>query len=457
MTKTKNFWKRLISTLWFVPTLFVVCGVLLGILLVAFDYFIGSPFDQLSPFFGVQTSGATNILAVIAGSSITVAGTVFSITIVALTLASTQFSPRILRNFMRDTGNQAVLGVLVGIFGYCIVVMRTIREGGSSPESDFVPSTAVFFGVIFGFVGIGCLIYFIHHVSTSIQATSIISQIADETIREIKNTFPVDENFPKVDKETSKILLKKDFLTIAAYKNGYVQNADFGELLRLAEKYDLILKMQRRIGQFTLEGLPILAVFTKNPNFKLNKEISKELCETYDISSFRTVEGDVAFGLRQIVDISLKALSAAINDSTTAITCVDYLTAIMICIAKRPNCPSYLFKNGKLRLIVEQQCFEDFFDLAFNQIRQNAGGNVAVILRQLNSVNILSKINVSLPFADERSERHAIMQTQARLLYELAEQTINADADLQTVTRYYKRVEQSLKERKNKIQSADNI
>jgi uncharacterized membrane protein len=237
--------------------------------------------------------------------------------------------------------------------------------------------------------------------------------------------------------------------------SGYVQNADAQELINIAEKHDLVLKMQRRIGQFTLEGFPILEIFTENPNFKLNDEIVAELKDTYNIGSYRTVEGDVAFGLRQIVDIALKALSPAINDSTTAITCVDYLTAIMNCIAKRPSCPSYLFENGKLRLVIEQQCFEDFFDLAFNQIRQNAAGNVAVILRQLNSVNILSKINVNLPYKDERRERHNIIQTQARLLYELAEQTINADADLQTVVRYYKRVEQSLKERKSKIQLTD--
>lgn len=452
MTKTKNFWNRLVSTLWFVPTVLAVCGVLLGILLVAFDYFVGSPFQFLPSFFGVQSSGARDILAVIAGSSITVAGTVFSITIVALTLASTQFSPRILRNFMRDTGNQAVLGVLVGIFGYCIVVLRSIREGGDDSSLNFVPSTAVFFAVIFGFVGIACLIYFIHHVATSIQATSIVALIAEETIKEIRTTFPVKQDFPKLDKESAKLLTRKDFLTVSADFSGYVQNADAEELIEIAEKNNIVLKMQRRIGQFTLEGFPILEIFTENSDFKLDEETIAELKDTYNIGSYRTVEGDVAFGLRQIVDIALKALSPAINDSTTAITCVDYLTAIMSCIAKRPSCPSYLFENGKLRLIIEQQRFEDFFDLAFNQIRQNAAGNVAVILRQLNSVNILSKINVNLPFKDERRERHLIMQTQARLLYELAEQTVKADEDLQTVVRYYKRVEQSLKERKSKIQ-----
>ena len=450
MTKTKNLWNRVVSTLWFVPTVFAVSGVLLGILLVAYDYFIGSPFQFLPLFFGVQASGARDILAVIAGSSITVAGTVFSITIVALTLASTQFSPRILRNFMRDSGNQAVLGALVGIFAYCIVVLRTIREGIDA-QNDFVPSTAVFFAVIFGFCGIGCLIYFIHHVATSIQATSIIALIANDTIREIRRTFPNECEIGKPDKKTSELLRKPPVTAVVSDSSGYVQNADSEALSKIAESFDIVLKMQRRIGQFTIEGLPILEIYSHDPSFKLSEEAVSEMRAAYDISSFRTVEGDVAFGLRQIVDIALKALSPAINDSTTAITCIDYLTAVMILIANRPSCASHLYENGKLRLLIEQQCFEDFFDLAFNQIRQNAGGNVAVILRQLNSVNILSKVNVNLPFRDERKERHLIMQTQARLLYELALETIRADADIQVVKRYYERVEKSLNERKAKI------
>jgi uncharacterized membrane protein len=451
MTKSRNWWNRLISTLWFVPTLFVGGGILLALCLVAIDQYVGSPLDALPSFFSVQSSGARDILAVIAGSSITLAGTVFSITIIALTLASTQFSPRILRNFMRDPGNQAVLGVLVGIFAYSIVVLRTIRDGSDLSSSAFVPSTAIFFAVIFALIGVGSLVYFIHHVAISIQATSIISAIANETISEIQKSFPKSEQSPKPSAQTSKILGQEPSYSVAAEVSGYVQNIDTKQLIDLAEKHQVVVKMQRRVGQFTIEGLPILELFSKNSELNFDAATISRFDETYDIGTFRTISGDVAFGLRQIVDIALKALSPAVNDSTTAITCVDYLTAVMLCIAKRPSCPSYLYKNNELRVVFEVQRFEDFFDLSFNQIRQNAGGNVAVILRQLNSVNILSKANVSLQFKDERSERHLIMQSQAKLLFELAQKTIVAADDLQTVSRYYQRVEKSLKERNSKI------
>ncbi len=439
----------MIGTLWFVPMFLGGGGLLLGILFAGIDYVFDDTLRFLPRFFVVQASGAREILGVIAGSTITVTGTVFSITIVALTLASTQFSPRILRNFMRDAGNQIVLGTLVAIFAYCIVVLRTIRD--TDGVNDFVPTIAVFVGVIFGFVGVGCLVYFIHHVATSIQATSIVASIANETIREIKQTFPLSESAASVDDETAKLLGNRRGQIIPADKSGYIQNADFQSIISLAEENDLILKLHRRIGQFTVEGLPVLRIVSAPAGFSLDENLAEEFQETYNIGTYRTVEGDVAFGLRQIVDIALKALSPAVNDTTTAIICVDYLSAIMSCLAKRPSCPPYFFIKGKLRLVVEQQRFEDFFDLAFNQIRQNAGGNVAVILRQLNSINILSKANVGLDCESECGERHDLMETQARLLFELAKKTIKADADLQTVTGYFKRVEKSLEERENEI------
>lgn len=443
MTKTQNYWKRLTATLWFIPTLLAFCGGLLGLAVVAIDYYAGN-LGFAPHFLDVQPSGARDMLAVVAGSMITVAGTVFSITIVALTLASTQFSPRILRNFMRDSGNQIVLGAFVGIFAYCIVVLRTIRENGADEGGNFVPSIAVAFGVMFGLSGIGFLIYFIHHVATTIQATSIISQIADETVREIEEKYTLEYNEKQFDKKTIRKLSERKWLKIPAFETGYIQNADTDALFEIAKRLDLIVQMRRRVGEFTIKGLPLLQISAKNGGFTPDEDLIKEINEAYDIGNFRTVEGDVAFGLRQIVDIALKALSPAINDTTTALSCIDYLTAILISLAKRPSCPPLHFCEGELRLVINQQRFEDYFDLAFNQIRQNSGGNVAVILRLLNATEVLGKANQNFHVQDERIERHDLLETQARLLFGLAERTINADSDLHTVIRHYEHVKETL-------------
>jgi len=443
MTKTQNYWKRLTATLWFIPTLLAFCGGLLGLAVVAVDYYAGN-LGFAPHFLDVQPSGARDMLAVVAGSMITVAGTVFSITIVALTLASTQFSPRILRNFMRDTGNQVVLGAFVGIFAYCIVVLRTIRENGVDESANFVPSIAVALGVLFGLSGIGFLIYFIHHVATTIQATSIISAIAAETVAEIEENYAFTYDKRQFDKQILSEIPVKKWIKIPSNETDYIQNADTDALFEIAKRLDLVVQMRRRVGEFTIKGLPLLQISAKHENFAPDDNLIKEFNDAYDIGNFRTVEGDVAFGLRQIVDISLKALSPAINDSTTALSCIDYLTAILISMAKRPSRPPLFFCKDELRLIVNQQRFEDYFDLAFNQIRQNAAGNVAVILRLLNSMEVLGKGNQTFNVQDERLERHELLETQTRLLYELAKKTIKADADLQTVARHYKHVSETL-------------
>lgn len=446
MTKTENFRKRLTSTLWFVPILLAFCGAILGFSFVGIDLLVGEKLGYFPRLFGVEPSGASNVLAIIAGSTITVAGTVYSITIVALTLASTQFSPRILRNFMRDTGNQVVLGVLVGIFAYCIIVLRTIKTDGAASE-NFVPSIAVIFGVLLGLLGVGFLIYFIHHVAISIQATSIVSNVAAETIAEIRK-IPFDkfEAEKPLDEQNASFLAQTVWTKIPSTTTGYIQNADTQALLAIAEKYDLIIKMRRRVGEFTIKDLPIVQFAARNQTFQPDKGLIEAFNDAYDVGNFRTVEGDIAFGLRQIVDISLKALSAAVNDSTTGVTCIDYLTAVLAELAKQPSPPSYIFApNGRLRVIINQQKFEDFFDLAFNQIRQSASGNVAVIMRLLTAIEVLNALNNNLQFAEERKERYLLFKEKLQMLEELARETISIEKDLQNVLRVHERVAQSFR------------
>lgn len=440
MTKTENFWKRLTATLWFVPILLAFCGALLGFVAVAVDSLVGSRLGYFPRLLGVEPSGASNVLAIIAGSTITVAGTVYSITIVALTLASTQFSPRILRNFMRDTGNQVVLGVLVGIFAYCIIVLRTIKTDGTAQE-NFVPSIAVIFGVLLGLIGVGFLIYFIHHVAISIQATSIISSIANETIAEIKK-LPVDFSpRHRLGAQDSAFLEKAQWRQIPSTATGYIQNADIRALIALARKHDLIIGVRQRVGAFVINGLPAFDVVKYKSDFQPDEPMIAEFNDVFDTGNFRTVEGDIAFGVRQIVDVALKALSPAINDSTTGVTCIDYLTAILVELARRPSPSPYIYDaNDTLRVIFEHQRFEDFFDLAFNQIRQSAGGNIAVILRLLTAIEILNSFNDKFALEDERRERYELFKNKVQMLEELARETIQTEQDLQNVLRVHTRI-----------------
>ena len=191
MNKLLHLWEDLRTSLWFVPTLLISGAVALAVGLVEVNSSMdGERLAERWPrLFGAGAEGARAMLSAIASSMITVAGVTFSITVVALALASSQYTSRILRNFMRDRANQTVLGVFVGVFAYCLVVLRTIRGGD---EGMFVPALAVLVAVLLAFVAIGFLIFFIHHIAASIQATSIIEAAAGETLQAVDRLFPAD-------------------------------------------------------------------------------------------------------------------------------------------------------------------------------------------------------------------------------------------------------------------------
>jgi len=187
MNKLRQRWGNLRSSFWFMPSLIVVDSIVGALALIEADSIWGEHLRAQWPrLFGVGAEGARQVLSTLAGSMMTVMGITFSMTLLALTLASSQYTSRILRNFMRSRVTQVTLGIFAGIFVYCLIVLRTIHGG----EAEFVPSLAVFFAFVMAIGGVGVLIFFIHHIASSIQASSIIASIAHETITAIDRLFP---------------------------------------------------------------------------------------------------------------------------------------------------------------------------------------------------------------------------------------------------------------------------
>jgi len=376
------------ASFWFSPAMIVSGAVLLAFGLVAVDAgvdFNGA--ERWPPVFGAGADGARGLLTAVAGSMITVAGVVFSITIVALALTSSQYTSRVLRNFMRDRVNQTVLGVFVAIFAYCLVVLRTIRGGD---EGAFVPSLAVIGGLVLAFVGIAFLIVFIHHISVSIQASSILAAAARETIAAVDRLFPDDlaeEPADDADDREATEPVPGPWIPILARQTGYVQSVDADSLLERACDRQCVVRMERSIGEFVVEGSVMLSVAG---GAGVDQRAADELAETYFIDRQRSIEQDAGFGVRQVVDVALKALSPGINDSTTAIMCINYLGAIIARIAGRRNPPRHRMHEGRLCVIARGLDFQGLLDTAFEQIRQNAAGNSAVLAAQMQALETIA-------------------------------------------------------------------
>lgn len=334
--------------------------------------------------------GARELLSTIAGSMITVTGVVFSITIVVLALASSQFGPRLLRTFLRDRGTQTVLGTFISTFTYCFLVLRTVR---SDDAGEFVPHISVTIAIGLALASVGVLIYFIHHISVSIQAPIILARVADELDRGIERLFPeclgeaVQER--KDDGERRQIPqgFDREARTLPAGTSGYLRAIDGDRLMEIAIENDLIVRLEYRPGHFVIQGSELALIWPKE---KVNDQLIDKMKGLFIVGPERTETQDVEFAVHQIVEVALRALSPGVNEPFTAITCVDRLGAALCRLAGREIPSPYRYDPAnKLRVIADGVDFPGVADAAFNQIRQSARSSAAVTIRLLETLVIV--------------------------------------------------------------------
>jgi len=426
MNQLKFLWSNLRSSLWFLPSLIVATSVLLAVALIDADSHESDLWlAQWPRLFGAGAEGARGMLSTIAGSMMSVVGVTFSMTLVALAMASSQYTSRILRNFMSSRLTQAVLGIFAGIFTYCLIVLRTIRGGD---EGAFVPNLAVFFGFVLAVGGVGVLILFIHHVASSIQASSIISSVANETVQAIDRLFPQQRGHgaAEADDDPSPLPLNgRTWQAVLARKSGYIQTVDDAALLRLAREHKTVVRMERGIGEFVVENTALVSLGLENPP---DAKTAAALQETFSLSSYRTLEQDAAFGIRQLVDVALKALSPGVNDTTTAVTCVDYLTMILVRLAPQHIPGSHRYEQGELRVIAVGPSFQSLLSGAFDQIRESARGNLGIMLRMLGALRTIASMTAS-------PGRRQSIREQVERIAELGRRTIESPHDRARIER----------------------
>jgi len=435
MSKFKQLWSNLRSSFWFVPSLILVFSIALAVALIEADS-AGSDqwLAQWPRLFGAGAEGARGMMSTIAGSMMTVVGVTFSMVLVVLALASSQYTSRILRNFMRSRVTQVVLGTFAGIFTYCLIVLRTIRGGD---ESAFVPNLAVFFGLVLALGGVGALMFFIHHIASSIQASNIIASVAQDTIAAIDRLFPEELGHgpgEDGDDQAPRALSERNWRAVPAEESGYLQSVNNAALLRLARDRETIVWIEHRIGGFVVQNTTLASLCLEDP---LDQETIGALQAAFSISRYRTVEQDPAFGIRQIVDVALKALSPGINDTTTAVTCVDYLTVILARLASRRFPTSRRYEDGELRVITVAPTFEDLLAGSFDEIRRNAEANVAVMNRMLGALETIGTLTAS-------PRRRRALGEHVQWISEMADRTTKSTHDRARIERRLMQVREAL-------------
>jgi uncharacterized membrane protein len=406
--KLLHLWYKIRASLWFIPSLMLIAAFFLSFVLIYVDvlaYNMGW-FDSLNKFYPSKPEGARALLSTVAGSMITVAGVVFSITMVALTLASSQFGPRLLVNFMRDRGNQLVLGTFISTFVYCLLVLRTIRSG---EDTSFVPQVAVTFALMMTIASIIVFIYFIHHASSSIQASHVIATVNGDLRNTINRLFPEKIDYEEHDKWSHLRILsdipsnfEKETIEITAPRSGYLQAIDVNGLINIATDAGIIIKLELRPGNYVIELSRLASVW---PGEKINQGQKDKVIDVFIIGQDRTYEQDLEFAFDQLVEIAIRALSPGINDPFTAIICIDRIGSALSQLAQRQFPSPYLYnKNNKLCVISKPTLFSDIADAAFNQIRQYGRSSAAV------TIHLLEVIGKIAPHIKRDEDRQALIR-----------------------------------------------
>ncbi|WP_280690099.1 DUF2254 domain-containing protein [Kitasatospora sp. GAS204B] len=424
-------WRKeaLRTNLWVVPTLEVLLAVAL---------FLGTWEVDRAAYRGAITlptwvisgtaDAARQILAAIAAALITVVGVVFSIMIVTLTLASTQFGPRMLRNFIRDLTTQLTLGTFVATFVFAMLSLISI---GPASHGDFVPHLSITVCMVLVLLDLAVLIHFIHHIATSIQLPHVIASIAAElsTAIEVGAGEPEWAGGVKHGPSVAELNARLDATgaTVPAPASGYLQFVRHRTLVRIASELDAVIRLDHRPGHFLVQGHQLATVWPP----EAAPEVARSFARAHITGPSRTLAQDIAFAVDQLVEIAIRALSTAVNDTFTALTCIDWLGEGLCRIAAgwQPN-PVHRDSDGRIRVIAVPVSYDRLVQRAFEKIRQAAHGMPAVLIRQLDA---LTEIMVEAG----SEEQCKVLLDQADMIDRLAAETVPEPADREDVHRRY--------------------
>lgn len=351
--------------------------------------------------YGGAAAGARDVLGVLASATIGVAGTTFSITVAALTLASNQMGPRLLRSFTSDAGNQYALGALVATFAFSLVALRSVHEGDGGA---FVPQLAVSVGLLMGFGCIGVLIWFLHHVAASISVDRVVALVAAELDQGLDKACG-DGTDPGAAPGAT-----PDAATLRAPGSGYLRVLDDASLADWAAGCGAVLHLEVRAGGFVLPGSVVGRVGPP----ERQDQAQAALAEAMVLGQSRSVEQDLEYAVRQLVEIGLRALSPGINDPFTAIGVLDRLGATLAGLAGRALPEGVFRREGEVRLVRPATDYAGLADAMFHMLRQGAAGQPAVMIRMLE---VLAAVAAVEPDPGRRAvlARHARQAATAAL------------------------------------------
>lgn len=423
------------SSFWFVPSLMMVGAVLLALVMVALD---GALYEDAAdaPYWVLAAGpeGSRLVLSTIATAMLGVAGVSFSVTMVVLSIASSQFGARLLRTFTRDLGNQLVLGTFVATFLYCLIVLRTVRGADLEDVDAFVPHLSVAVAMALALASVGVLIYFFDHVSQTIQAPRVVAIVGRELLHVVDAEYPARIEPLEPVEAPALVSLERDGRLVCARHSGYVRVVDLDSILDQAAARGLGVRVLLQVGDFVAEGEAVLRV---GPGSEVDDKLLDVLAATVVTGANRSHEQDLRFPVDQLVEMAIRALSPSLNDPNTAAQCIDRLGEGLAVLASRPLPRSFL-RRGEGWVYRPVPRMSHLLDSAFDRLRYYADQSEPfVLLRMLDALRRIAR-------AVQRPEDEDAVRAHGKRLHEVALAGIAAPGPRREAVALYSDVERLL-------------
>jgi uncharacterized membrane protein len=410
--RTWQLLEMLNDSFWLRPASIVLGAIALAELLTSVERAELLPLNAVSEWLyeGGET-GARTLLGAIAGSTIGVAGTVFSITIATLTLASNQLGPRLLRNFTSDRSNQITLGVYLGTFSYALMVLRSVRGA----DEAFVPHLAITGAIALALLCVGLLIHFVHHVASLINSETVIEMVFEDLRQNLMKWTTLDPQWDPPSPETW-----ANGQVFSDERHGFIQQLDEQSIADWAEHNGAAIRLQARPGDFVFPGAPLGIVVPAGA------DPTNILRATMALGAQPTASMDIEFTVLQLVDIAVRALSPGINDPNTAIRVIDRLGAALCMLVTRRMLTGVVARQGRVVLQRDTTTYDGMTDAMFHMIRQNAATSPSVLIRMLEVLAVVAE-------CERREDRLATLERHATMVLADALRNIQNEEDRKTV------------------------
>lgn len=411
------------SSIWPAPTAGILFAVLLGVALPELDEQVDShlPGSVGDVLFGGGAEAARAVLSAIAGSLITATSLTFSLTVVALQLASSQASPRLLRLFAADRMVHATMTVFLGTFAYVLTVLRTIT-GHDADSEEFVPRIAVTLASVFTLVSLVMLALFLAHLARQLRVDTMLSAVSEEARSTLERMPEPDDAGPPV----SDIPRPRAVYRVSAAESGFLISIDHDELVELATQLDLVIAEEWTVGSSVVAGVPLAHWWDRGDESSGDdaEEIERRIRQAFRLASERTAVDDIAFALRQFVDVALKAVSPGVNDPTTAVHALSHASALLCAVVHRPAEPSTLTDDRRaVRVIRQPLSVPSLLELTLGQLRHYGAGDPDVVVRMIQLLREVGFANRRHDLIDPiREQVHRLLDAVAQKPFDRAEQ-----------------------------------